>query len=198
MKSISFWKPVVATAVLFTLAGTGPVVSAASRADLQAHPGYVDLGEFAPAVSGGEFVEVNLGKALIRFAATVAAKEEPELAELLAGIEAVRVNVVTLDESNRDAIQERAGEIARTLAERGWERAVRVQDAGENVHIYARTAEDGAIQGLTIVVAEEKGEAVFVNIVGHILPDQVATVAESLDIEPLRHLKTAAGDARES
>lgn len=160
----------------------------ASSTEVRDLPGYVDLGSFAPAESGGEFVEINLGPALIRFAAKVAAIDEPEVAELLDKIDSVRVNVIELDDLNRDEMRERADDITAKLANDEWEKVVTVYEDHEDVNIFAKTAPDGAIQGLTVVVIDGDHEAVFVNIVGNILPDEIAVVAQGLDIGPLKNL----------
>lgn len=47
-----------------------------------------------------------------------------------------------------------------------------------------------AIQGVAITVVEER-QAVFVNVVGNIKPEQVALLGERFDIEPLRKVGLA-------
>src|SRR2546425_43163 len=75
----------------------GTLVTLSGRAD-NSSPGYVDFGEFSPPVSGGEFVEVHIRSNLIAMVARLAEKNEPEVAELLRGLQLIRVNVVALDD----------------------------------------------------------------------------------------------------
>lgn len=88
-------------------------------AENSSHPGHVDLGTFT-AAAGCEFVEVNLQSAVIKFAAKIAAVQEPETAQMLRNIESVRVNVVGLDDSNRASTLSRITGIRADLAKRGW------------------------------------------------------------------------------
>jgi Skp family chaperone for outer membrane proteins len=153
-------------------------------------PGYVDLGKLIPAAKG-EFVEVNLSAGMLKFASKLAAREEPEAAALIAGLKHVRVNVVSLDDTNRQGMIDHIESIRRKLSEQGWTQMVTVRERGErnNVDVHVKQRGDDAIDGLVITVIDEKGEAVLVNIVGNISADQIAKVADNLDIEPLRHVR---------
>src|SRR5437667_8634098 len=52
--------------------------------------GYVDFGTFSPPASGGEFVEVHIKSNLISMVARLAEKSEPDVAELLRGLQLIR------------------------------------------------------------------------------------------------------------
>ncbi|MBC7369842.1 MAG: hypothetical protein H7343_24015 [Undibacterium sp.] len=82
------------------LAGALCGVSSFAAASPPAASGHVDFKNFIPAATG-EVVEVDINPSLLRFAAKLAGKQEPEAAELLHKIQQVRVNVVALDDSNR-------------------------------------------------------------------------------------------------
>lgn len=154
--------------------------------------GYVDFGKFN-AAAGREFVEVNLQSGLLKFAAKVAAAEEPEAAELLRSISHVRVNVIGLDDTNRGATVERIEKIRADLEKQGWEKIVTVREGddkgGDDVAVYMKAKGEEAIEGLVVTVIERRGEAVLVNIVGDIRADQLAKLGEHLDVKPLRKLK---------
>lgn len=154
--------------------------------------GFVDFGKFA-AASGREFVEVNLQSGLLKFAAKIAATEEPEAAELLRNISHVRVNVIGLDDTNRSATVERIENIRADLEKQGWEKIVTVREGdekgGDDVAVYLKANGDEAIAGLVVTVIERRGEAVLVNIVGDIRAEQLAKLGEHLDVKPLRKLK---------
>jgi hypothetical protein len=78
--------------------------------------GYVDLGRFK-AVEGCEFVEVDLGSPLLKFASRLVAREDQEAAALLRGLKHVRVNVVGYDDATcadtTDRLQKFRAELVR-------------------------------------------------------------------------------------
>src|SRR6266516_5271712 len=82
------------------------LIHATAYADKPA-PGFVDFGKFFPPASGGEFVEVNVNSTLISMAVRLVEKDQPEVAELLRGLQLVRVNVIGLNEDNRAEIVKR-------------------------------------------------------------------------------------------
>jgi hypothetical protein len=175
--------------LLLTAAGVAAALAVPSFA-AESEPGYVDIGQLVPSAKG-EFVEVNLSPGLLKFAAKIAARQEPEAAALIGNLRRVRVNVIGLDDGNRAGTVEQFEGIRRKLEAQGWTQmvTVREREGGDNVTVHARQKGDDVIEGLVVTVLSEKGEAVFVNIVGTISADQIATIAEQFDIEPLRHVK---------
>lgn len=153
-------------------------------------PGYVDFGRFSAPASGGEFVEVNVKSNLIAMAARLVGKAEPEVADLLRGLNQVRVNVIAVDDKNREEIEGRVRKIRSDLDAKGWERVVTVQNQKEDVGVYVKTRGEEAVQGVTVTVVEGN-EAVFINIVGNLKPEQVGVVGERLNIEPLKKVGAA-------
>ena len=179
---------IAATAIL--------ALAPSTRAGAEAQePGQVDFGTFSRSESGGEFVEVNLQGGILSMAARLVPKEEREIAKLLGGLHQVRVNVIGLDDANREQVKQQVEKIKGTLAAQGWERIVTAQKKAEDVGIYLKTLGKEAIAGLTVIVTDGKKEAVFVNIVGDIKVEQLATLGERLNIEPLR--KIGGGDRNE-
>jgi phosphoribosylanthranilate isomerase len=169
-------------------AGISLALATAARA-AEADPGFIDIGQLMPS-SKGQFVEVNLSPGLLKFAAKIASHQEPEAADLIANLKRIRVNVVSLDDSNRAATIEKIESVRRKLETQGWTQmvTVREKDDGDNVDIHVKQRGDDAIDGLVITVIDHKGEAVFVNIVGNINADQISKIAEKFDIEPLKHV----------
>lgn len=162
----------------------------ASLAAADTEPGYIDIGQLMPSAKG-EFVEVNLSPGMLKFAARIAAREEPEAAELIANLKRIRVNVVSLDDTNRKDTVAQIESIRKKLEGQGWTQmvTVRERDGGDNVDIHVKQRSDEVIEGLVVTVIDGKGEAVFVNIVGSINADQLGKLADNLDIQPLKHLK---------
>ena len=168
---------------------TGLSVAAATALHaVEPEAGYIDIGKLMPPAKG-EFVEVNLSPGMLKFVAKIAACHEPETAELIGNLKRIRVNVVGLDESNRSGNVEKIETVRRNLESQGWTQmvTVREKDDGDNVDIHVKQHGEDAIDGLVITVIDKRGEAVFVNIVGNIRADQIAKLADKLDIEPLKH-----------
>lgn len=177
---------------LISLAAAVAALSLTGIASAAEPAGEVDFGHFAPA-KAGQFVEIDVGKGLLNFAAVVTGKQDPEIAELLQGLKRVRVNVVTLDESNREDAIGKLGTLRSELAKAGWEKIVTVKDnsgkgAGDDVMIFSLMREDGTIDGLVVTVIGADNQAVVVNVVGSIKPEQVARLGEKLNIEPLKKI----------
>lgn len=162
--------------------------------------GYVDFGKFA-ANPDSRYVEVNLEAGLLKFAAKIASAHDKDAAELLKNIKRVRVNVVGLDESNRNATIDRVQKIRTELEARGWEKVVTAREGkehgGDDVMIFMKSNGEESIAGLVVTVIEQKGEAVLVNVVGDIRADQLAALGEKLDIKPLRQLKAKPASDKE-
>jgi hypothetical protein len=153
----------------------------------EVEPGAIDIGQLLPSAKG-EFVEVNLSSAMLKFAARIAARQEPEVAEMIRNLKSIRVNVVGLDDTNRAATVEQIEGVRRKLEAQGWTKMVTVRErnGGDNVDVHVKQRGEESIDGLVVTVLDRKGEAVFVNIVGNINADQLAQIADKFDIEPLR------------
>jgi hypothetical protein len=158
-------------------------------------PGQVDFGAFSPPQNGGPYVEVKLPSSLISLAARLVEKDEPEVAELLNGLKLVRVNVIGLDQDNGADIQNRIKKVRKDLDGKNWERIVTVQEKDQEVGIYLKMNDTGAIQGFVALVTEGNQQAVFVNIVGDIKPEQIALLGEKLHLDPLKRIGKATGNS---
>lgn len=148
--------------------------------------GFVDFGKMPASSAGKEFVEISVGRALFAISAKLFEKSEPEVAALLRGLHLVQVNVVGLADDNRAEMQEHVRKIRADLAGKGWERIATVKKDKEDVAIYLKTRGEEAVEGLVITVLDGDKEAVFVNIVGNIKPEQVAMLGEKLNVDPLK------------
>lgn len=178
--------------VLLSLAVIAAGLTLNTRAE--ARPGEVDFGKIGEPDSGGKYVEINLGRNLISLAARLVEKQQPEAGKLLRSVELVRVTVLGLNDGNRKATEKRVREVRRQLDKDGWERIVTAQEKnGEDVCIFIKSRGDEALQGLVVTVLDgKKQEAVLINIVGDIKPEQVAAVGEALHIEELKKAGEAA------
>ncbi len=165
-------------------------VSALALAALSARaadPGYLDPGAFKIA-AGCEFVEVNLHMPMLKLAALFVGHDDPEAAALIRNLKHVRVNVIGYDESNRTETADRVQAIRAELAAQGWTQMVTVRQncSAEDVAIYVKSRGEEAIDGIVVTVFDPaKHEAVFVNIVGNIKPEQLASLGRGLRIDHL-------------
>ena len=173
---------------LLVVSGLSLALSAAGFA-AEKEAGYVDMDQLMPSAKG-QFVEVNLNTAMLRFAAKLAARHEPDAAELVGNLKSIRVNVVGLDDANRASNVEKIEAVRRKLEAQGWTKMVTVREKndGDNVDVHVMQRGEDAIDGLVVTVIDHKGEAVFVNIVGNINADQIAKIAEKYDIDPLKKI----------
>lgn len=153
-------------------------------------PGHVDFGAFSPPGSGGQFVEVNLTSNLISLAARFVENEDADIAKLIKGLHSIRVNVVGLNDQNRGELEERIQSVRQKLSGNGWERIVTAQQEGQDVGVYLKTKNSDTVQGLVVTVIEGKKQAVFVNVVGNIKPEQLSMLGEKFHIEPLKKIST--------
>ena len=156
--------------------------------------GYVDIGQLMPSAKG-QFVEVNLSSGMLKFAAKLAARHDPEAADLVGNLKSIRVNVVSMDDSNRASTIEKIESVRRKLEAQGWAKmvTVREKDDGDNVDVHVMQRGEDAIDGLVVTVIDHKGEAVFVNIVGNISADQISKIADKFDIDPLKNVHVKFG-----
>ncbi len=176
-----------------TLLRTSSAILAFLAALLGAHaavPGYVDIGQFKPA-EGCQFVEVNLHAPLLKFASIFVDQQEPEVAALIRTIKHVRVNVVGYDETTRADTTDRVEGIRRELESQGWTQMVTVKEMAdaEDVAVFVSMGADDSVDGIVVTVIDSrKKEVVFVNLVGNIRPEQIATIGKRLNIDPLAKL----------
>lgn len=150
-------------------------------------PGQVDFGTFA-ASGKGEFVEVNVTSSLISLATKLLEKDQPDVARVLNGLQLVHVNVIGLSDENRSDIETRVQTIRKDLETKGWERIVKVQQKDQDVGVYLKTQNKDTVQGLVVVIVDGDKEAVFVNVVGDIKPEQLSMLGEKLHIDQLKKI----------
>jgi hypothetical protein len=156
-------------------------------------PGFVDFGKFSPPSSGGEFVEVHINGNLISLVARLADKAEPEIAKLVRGLKLIHVNVIGLNDDNRSDVLKRVQAVRADLSEQHWEGVVTAQQSGQDVNVFLKTRGDEAVEGLVVTVIDGNHQAILVNVVGDIKPEQVAIIGERFNIEPLKKVGQALG-----
>jgi hypothetical protein len=146
---------------------------------LKDYPGYVDFGELS-AVFGEPTVQISVGESLLGLVSSLSASEDPEAAELFNRLNGVRVNVFET-ESMADGAVDLIKDVSSTLSEHGWEAVVTVNSNDEQVRVFMMI-NDNQVEGITVMTVEET-EAVFVNVIGSISPEELGKVMENFDIE---------------
>lgn len=134
---------------------------------------YFDF-DSVPAFPGDPGLQVDLNGAMLGFAAAAADASDPAVAQLLSGIEGVRVRAYPML-PDAAAVSSYIENASGQLEREGWARVVSVQDAGHNVRIYARM-EGEVMNGLTIMALSDEGAA-FVNVAGRITGEQLGRIA---------------------
>lgn len=147
----------------------------------------IDFGKFE-ATEEGTFVEIKVNSSLITMAAKLTKESEPEIARILSGLRSIRVNVMEFDNDNRKDIESRIRSIRGQLDNLHWEKVVSVKEDGEDVGIYVKMKGEESIEGVTVTVIDD-GEAVLIHVDGSIRPEELATLGERFDLEPLMALK---------
>lgn len=149
--------------------------------------GHVDFTAFA-SNPDGQVVEVKVDSGLLKFAAKVAAAREPEAAEIIRNIESVRVNVVELSEANAADATAKINGVRTQLESAGWAPTVKVRDPkkGEDVAVYIKSGAADTIEGIVVTVIESGKQAVFVNVVGNLRPEQLGELGKRLDLPVLK------------
>ena len=142
-------------------------------------PGYVDFGELNN-MFGEPSVQVAVGGSLLRMVGAFTASEDPEAAELFNRLHGVRINVYEtagIAEGALDYVKT----ISSTLSSTGWESVVSVNSNDEQVRIFMKIADD-EVQGITVMAVEED-EAVFINVIGNLNPEQLSDVMDNFNID---------------
>ncbi len=181
MKRMVHIAMILAIAVL-ALAPT--TVSGADK-DYSKLPGYVDFDAMGIFKDVESSVEVFLKGSLLALVREAVKDEDPDLSEMLANIQYVRVQVFPLDDVDSDQVTTKTNQIAKELEKKGWEIAVRVRDDDEHVYVYLLPGKNDNLEGLVVMVVEEDDEATFVNIVGDIDPATIGRLGRSFDIDAI-------------
>jgi len=61
------------------------------------------------------------------------------------------------------------------------------------VNVFLKTREQEAVEGIVVTILQGGKEAVLINVVGDIRPEQIATLGERFNLEPLKQAGRAIG-----
>jgi len=176
--------------LLVLVLAAGP---ATAREDIERHPGYVDFGLVTIPEAAATSVEVYLKRPLLRMVSAATRATEPELAEMIDGLDLIRVHAFAVAPEDLPRVGEEIDMLAATVEEGGWERVAHIREQDELVHVYLKSEGD-QVDGLLVMGFEEGDQAVFVNIVGDIDPAQIGRLGSTLHISPLDSLQLGTED----
>jgi hypothetical protein len=143
-----------------------------------------EMGIFAP---GDLEIDVDLSGAMLKVAAGAMENQDESLAELVANLERVRVQVGVPSKMDAATLARKMADAQTTLGGAGWQKILSVEEGSEQVYLYA-VESAGKIAGLTAFANEGGEEVVVVNIVGDIDPQTLGRLLANLndfDIEEI-------------
>jgi hypothetical protein len=141
--------------------------------------GYADLDSLG-FVDTDHVLSLSIGPALMNFAANHV-DDDPETQALLRSLDGVRLRIYEID-GDAGRVAGRLESMSAKLQRDGWEAVMTVRNRNEQVHVLMRMA-DTRISGLTVLVSDGEAEAVLVNVMGDIRPEQFNEVMVALDVE---------------
>lgn len=123
---------------------------------------------------------LSIGPALLRFAASHV-DDDPETRELLRSLDGVRIRIYEINGSTA-RVASRIDRMSEKLQEDGWDPVVLIREKNETTHMLMRVVE-GSIAGMTVLVSDGESEAVVINLMGRIQPEQFGDVMVALDVD---------------
>jgi len=141
-----------------------------------------ELGDLDAFFDEAPVVEVNVEGGLMKLVAAASRSEDPELADLLLRLSGVYVRGYVLEPNSLNDFDKRASRMGERLIDDGWVVVVRFREVDEVVHMYVRMSGDN-VDGMVVMSVEPgQQQAMFVNIVGDIDPEQIGRIGQKFRI----------------
>jgi hypothetical protein len=125
-------------------------------------------------------VNLSIGPTLLHFAANHIG-DDPGVRDLLRSLDGVRIRVYEIDGDAR-RVASRIDTMSQHLQADGWEPVLLVREENEQTRMLLRTV-NGRISGMTVLASDGESEAVIVNLMGDIRPEQFGGVMLALDVD---------------
>ena len=171
----------VAAVVVTALALMSPTTS---MAQVNTERGFVDITQVEAWFNDEPTIEVNIRGALLNLVAEATKYEDPELAEMLRKLRIIQIRGFEM-RGGTSELRTRSSELGKRLEGMGWETVVRVRDDDEHIQMYMLMSGE-SIDGMVVLAMDDSDdEAVFVNIVGEIKPDQIGRIGRKFNIGAL-------------
>jgi hypothetical protein len=133
---------------------------------------YFDFGRIR-GVPDEPAVQLDLNPMLLGFAGNSARNLDPDAAALLSSLDGVRLRVYNMI-NNADDVAKYIDDTSEQLVKAGWQQIVSVQEDA-NVRLFVQ-GDENSVTGLTGMIVGES-EAIFINVIGSITPEQIGQVA---------------------
>ena len=132
---------------------------------------YLDLSQIR-GLPSSPAVQVDLNPTMLGLASAASRTHNPAAADLLANVEGIRVRVFSSLEDAALVLQS-IDEVSTRLTQQGWQQVVRVQEEEHGDIRVLMQASGETVTGLTAMIVSDN-EAIFVNLVGSLNPEQFA------------------------
>ena len=135
-------------------------------------------------VYGEPKIEVNLNAMLMGMMGSIAQHSDPVAADVLKKLQQISVRVYQMDGNSKSAL-ESVKSITKKIRKDNWQPIVNVNEENEQIKIFSKMTGD-KIDGVVVMAVNNEGaggEAIFINIVGDIDPQNISKVTDSLNID---------------
>jgi hypothetical protein len=149
-------------------------------------PGYIDFGEMSE-YYGEPKVMINIGGSILRFVSGMASEDDPEAAAIMENLKGVRIQVYSTEGSDATPALDQASTMKGLLQAQNWEPIVQVNEDDEKAYIFIKLNAD-EMEGLAVMAVDDE-EAVFINIIGMLDPNQLSQVMDNFDIDIDDHME---------
>jgi hypothetical protein len=164
---------------LLSITSLAIALSACGLTAPRSNDGYADL-ESLGMRDTDKVMTLSIGPTLLRFAASHV-DDDPEVRELLKALDGVRIRIYEIN-GDTGRVAARIDNMSRHLQDDGWEPVMLIREEDEATHMLLRTV-DGQIRGMTVLVSDGESEAVVINLMGEIKPQQFGEVMLALDTD---------------
>lgn len=160
----------------------------AQQKDYTNEPGYVEFGDLTVFETGEAVTEVFLDGNLLQMVAKITEKEDPQVSDLIRGLQLIKVNAFEVSDANESKLREKMKSLDSKLNRDDWQRIVRRISNKELVYVYVRTGDTDKFTGLVVLALDRPGEAAFVNIVGDINLETIGKLTDKFNIPALHNV----------
>ena len=176
--------------LVLAVAVTATAKDKAKATDYTKHPGYVDFNALEIFGEQEATIEVYLKQPMLNLLRKFIKDEDPELYDIFGKLQLVRVQVFDVTSDLAVKFDTESAKTVKILDEKGWEKIVRVSEDNQRVFVYLKPSEDyELIQGIVVIAMEDFDEAVFVNIVGDIHPDDISKLGGHFGVNELDSIR---------
>jgi len=164
---------------LLGIASLAIALSACGLTAPRSSDGFADL-ESLGMRDTDKIMTLSIGPTLLRLVASHM-DDDPETRELLKSLDGVRIRIYEIN-GDTGRVAARIDNMSRHLQDDGWEPVMLIREEDEATHMLLRTV-DGQIRGMTVLVSDGESEAVVINLMGEIKPQQFGDVMLALDTD---------------